>query len=102
MVPRSELSSQPRPVVILTALNTEYRAVREHLISICASRHAGTVFEEGRVTGSPPAVILALTGEGNNGAAVLAERANSLFSPRALLFVGAVRRRHAATGGRSR
>ena len=64
------MSSQPRSVVILTGLNTEYRAVREHLTSICASRHAGTVFEEGRLTGSPTPVVLAVTGEGNNGAAV--------------------------------
>jgi adenosylhomocysteine nucleosidase len=76
-------------VVVLTALNAEYRAVRAHLEGIQVSQHAaGTIFEEGTLTGSPNPVVLAVAGEGNQGAAILAERANSSYSPQALLFVG--------------
>ena len=83
------MNSLLQPVVVLTALNVEYRAVRQHLTVIRTSRHAaGTVFTEGHLTGSPVPVVLAVAGEGNQGAAILAERASSLYSPRALLLVG--------------
>jgi nucleoside phosphorylase len=76
------------PVLVLTALDLEYQAVRAHLTGLQHCSHpAGTLFEMGRLpTGG--ALTIAATGEGNPGAAVLAERAISMFSPRALLFVG--------------
>jgi adenosylhomocysteine nucleosidase len=76
-------------VVILTALNLEYEAVRDQLIDLRVRRHpAGTRFEVGRIDQSDCQVALGLVGKGNHPAAVLAERAMAEFSPAAVLFVG--------------
>lgn len=76
-------------VVILTALNLEYRAVYERLGSPQAHRHArGTRFDIGTLPGGRGRVVLGLTGKGNQSSAVLAERAIQEFSPTALFFVG--------------
>ncbi|WP_370971979.1 purine phosphorylase [Amycolatopsis sp. cg9] len=76
-------------VVILTALDVEYEAVRTHLGSLREVMHEkGTLFE----VGSPPegtgSIALAITGQGNPAAGILAERAIGMFAPEALLFVG--------------
>ncbi|WP_016698684.1 MULTISPECIES: 5'-methylthioadenosine/S-adenosylhomocysteine nucleosidase [Actinoalloteichus] len=77
------------PVVILTAFDLEYQAVRDQLVGLHVHRHErGTRFELGRVRGTRCPVALAMTGKGNNATAVLAERALQHFSPLALLFVG--------------
>lgn len=76
-------------VVILTALNLEYDAVRERLTGLTMRRHpAGTRFEVGRIGERGCRVALGLVGKGNHSAAVLAERATAEFSPVALVFVG--------------
>ncbi|MFF9274890.1 5'-methylthioadenosine/S-adenosylhomocysteine nucleosidase family protein [Streptomyces griseosporeus] len=76
-------------VVILTALNLEYQAVRRKLIGLQMHRHdRGTLFEVGTVRGTSCRVALGLTNKGNHSAAVIAERAIQEFSPVALLFVG--------------
>lgn len=76
-------------VVILTALNLEYEAVRRGLASPQVHRHQrGTRFEVGTVPGTSCRVALGLTNKGNHPAAVLAERAIQEFSPVAVLFVG--------------
>ncbi|MGN9918758.1 5'-methylthioadenosine/S-adenosylhomocysteine nucleosidase family protein [Micromonospora palomenae] len=76
-------------VVILTALNLEYEAVREKLTDLRVHRHpAGTRFEVGRLGRSGCRVALGLVGKGNHPAAVLAERAIAEFTPAAVLFVG--------------
>ncbi|MBL0885718.1 5'-methylthioadenosine/S-adenosylhomocysteine nucleosidase family protein [Myceligenerans indicum] len=76
-------------VVVLTALNLEYAAVREHLVDVDLRRHdAGTRFEIGRVPSSRCQIVLGLTGVGNQPAAVLAERAIQSFEPAAVLFTG--------------
>lgn len=83
------MNKRPHPVLVLTALNVEYRAVRQHLTRTRPSRHpAGTIFAEGYLARCPIPVVLAVTGEGNQTAAVLTERASSCYSPRALLYVG--------------
>ena len=75
-------------VVVLTALNLEYGAVRERLLAPETYRHPrGTLFEIGALPGGGR-VALGLTGKGNQSSAVLAERAIHEFSPVALLFVG--------------
>jgi nucleoside phosphorylase len=76
-------------VVVLTALETEYTAVRD-LIEAPAVRHhaSGTQFAVGRVPGCDGQVALVLAGPGNQPAAVLAERAIAEFRPRALFFSG--------------
>lgn len=76
-------------VVVLTALNLEYDAVRDRLVSPEPYKHSrGTRFEIGALPGGRGRVVLGLTGKGNQSSAVLAERAIHEFSPAALLFVG--------------
>lgn len=76
-------------VVLLTALDLEYQAVRRHLDGPRVRSHpAGTVFEVGHLRDVAGTVALAVTGEGNVSAAVLAERAIAMFQPQALLCVG--------------
>ncbi|MFC5833634.1 purine phosphorylase [Nonomuraea insulae] len=76
-------------IVILTALDLEYQAVRRHLTDLRVHRHtAGTRFELGCIAGDGHRVALGLVGKGNHPSAVIAERAIAEFSPSALLFVG--------------
>jgi nucleoside phosphorylase len=76
-------------VVILTALNLEYEAVREKLVDTRVHRHSkGTRFEIGTIRGTKCRVALGLTDKGNHRAGVLAERAIQEFSPAVVLFVG--------------
>ncbi len=76
-------------IVLLTALDLEYQAVRRYLEDTRTRLHpAGTLFEVGKLPGAAGTVALAITGEGNIGAAVLTERAIAMFRPRALLFAG--------------
>ncbi|MCP3784922.1 5'-methylthioadenosine/S-adenosylhomocysteine nucleosidase [Micromonospora sp. A3M-1-15] len=83
------MSANSGLVVILTALNLEYKAVRDQLTDLRVRRHpAGTRFEVGRIDQSDCRVALGLVGKGNHPAAVLAERAMAEFSPAAVLFVG--------------
>jgi nucleoside phosphorylase len=86
---RSWLGDLSGRVVILTALEVEYAAVRTHLRGLRPVFHpSGTIFEVGAVAGSSQRVVLAVTGEGNQNSAVLTERAAALFNPAYLLFVG--------------
>ncbi|MET7904967.1 hypothetical protein ABZS86_27295 [Streptomyces sp. NPDC005355] len=78
-------------VVVLTALEVEYRAVRAHLEDprpVQAER--GALFEVGTFRDGPLQRLVAIhmTGPGNPGAAASVERAAALFEPRAVLFVG--------------
>ncbi|WP_050993729.1 5'-methylthioadenosine/S-adenosylhomocysteine nucleosidase [Streptomyces violaceusniger] len=74
---------------MLTALDVEYEAVRAHLVDPRPQLHpSGTLFEVGRLDGTPWRVALAELGDGNQGAAVLTERAIAMFHPRAVAFVG--------------
>ncbi|MFK3979116.1 purine phosphorylase [Micromonospora sp. NPDC050397] len=83
------MSTNSGLVVILTALNLEYEAVRDQLTGLRTRRHpAGTRFEVGRLDQSDCRIALGLVGKGNHPAAVLAERAMAEFSPVAVLFVG--------------
>lgn len=76
-------------VVALTALNLEYEAVRRRLVDPQLQLHErGTRFEVGTLRGTSCQIALALTGKGNQPAAVLAERAIHEFEPTAVLFVG--------------
>ncbi len=76
-------------VVLLTALDLEYQAVRQYMGQTRIQSHpAGTLFESGHLRDVPGTVALAVTGEGNVSAAVLAERAIAMFQPKALLCVG--------------
>lgn len=75
-------------IVILTAMNLEYNAVRARLSGITTQQHPmGTLFEVGHLY-DRCRIALALTGKGNQSAAVLAERAAAQFAPAAIIFVG--------------
>ncbi|MBL1098765.1 phosphorylase family protein [Streptomyces coffeae] len=78
-------------VVVLTALEVEYRAVCAHLQELRPVRaERGALFEVGsfREGSVERRVATHMTGPGNPGAAAAVERAAALFAPRALLFVG--------------
>src|SRR5256885_15682433 len=78
-----------RRVVILTALDLEYSAVREQLDGFTAYQHpAGTLFEIAGRPCCPKSIAIGVTGIGIPGAAVLTERAINVFQPEALLFIG--------------
>lgn len=76
------------PVVLLSALDLEYAAVREHVVDLRTEVERGTRYETGRLPRTGTEVVLGVTGKGNNNSAVLTERAVRRFSPRAVLFVG--------------
>ncbi|MDT3396891.1 hypothetical protein RKE29_09575 [Streptomyces sp. B1866] len=86
-------------VVVLTALEVEYAAVRAHLARPRpVGEERGSLFEVGECGGAGgwrpddgpggPLVAIHMTGPGNPAAAVMAERAVALFAPRTVLFVG--------------
>ncbi|MFI7543497.1 purine phosphorylase [Actinoplanes sp. NPDC049599] len=76
------------PVVVLTALDVEYDAVRDLLADLRQPPPvSGTRFEIGAIGGGGE-VVLALTGQGNHASAVIAERAIREFRPLAVFFVG--------------
>lgn len=76
-------------VVVLTALDIEYDAVRALVRNPQEYRHpAGTLFERCELPGASGTVVLAETGQGNPTAALIAERAIAEFAPVAVLFVG--------------
>ncbi|MFF5670519.1 phosphorylase family protein [Streptomyces hygroscopicus] len=78
-------------VVVLTALEVEYRAVRAHLEEPRpAPAERGALFELGVFRDGPAerTIAIHMTGPGNPGAAASVERAAALFAPRAVLFVG--------------
>jgi adenosylhomocysteine nucleosidase len=78
-----------RTIVILTALNVEYKAVQARLSDTTVQTHPmGTRFEVGRLGDGGCRVALALVGKGNQAAAILTERAVALFAPAAVIFVG--------------
>jgi adenosylhomocysteine nucleosidase len=70
-------------VVRLTAIVLEYGAVRKHLHDVHLYTHpAVTIFEVGNIGGAACGVALAVIGEGNTGAAAIAERSITLFRRR--------------------
>ncbi|MET8765305.1 5'-methylthioadenosine/S-adenosylhomocysteine nucleosidase [Lentzea sp. NPDC004782] len=76
-------------VVVLTALETEYTAVRDLIEFPEVHRHpAGTHFAVGPIQAGAGRVALALVGAGNQSAAALTERAIAEFRPRAVFFAG--------------
>lgn len=78
-----------KTIVILTAMNLEYKAVQARLSGITVETHSkGTRFEVGHLGDSDIRVALALADRGNQPAAVITDRAVSRFSPVAVIFVG--------------
>ena len=76
-------------VVVLTALDFEYQAVRRHLTGLRTHVDAsGTRYETGETPGGRCRIALAQTGEGNPRAAAVASHAVPRFQPSALVLVG--------------
>jgi nucleoside phosphorylase len=85
------LSTSERKVVIMTALDLEYRAVRTFLDETYELCHpSGTVYECGAFTDAGPTwqVTLAQTGIGNAISAIETARALDAFQPDMAMFVG--------------
>ncbi|WP_290059643.1 phosphorylase family protein [Amycolatopsis solani] len=81
------MSPEPGTVVICTALDVEYRAVREHLPGPLTEREErGALYDVGAFGGWT--VALAQTGAGGTQAGVELERAIAAFRPEVVLFVG--------------
>jgi nucleoside phosphorylase len=78
--------------VILTAIRSEYLAVREHLVDLKEVKHPeGTIYEKGKFVGNDGdswTVSVVEIGAGNPGAALETERAIRFFNPSVVLFVG--------------
>lgn len=76
-------------LVVLTALDVEYRAVHAYLSDVEQRRDAtGTHFAIGRLEGTSCRIALVEIGQGNVQAAALTQLAITSFQPRALFFVG--------------
>ena len=76
-------------IVVLTALDLEYAAVRAHLTGLGTYDDVnGTHYETGELRDGRCRLALAQAGPGNLAAATLATRAVTRFRPKALVFVG--------------
>lgn len=75
-----------RSAIIMTAIAKEATAVREHLTDTVGVTVSGTEFVIG--TFESWRVATTITGEGNDAAAVVTERAIAHFKPEAAFFVG--------------
>ncbi len=87
----SSLDSNMLSVVILTAIPTEYRAVRNHLKDLEEEEHPdGTIYEIGKFSSGSGSLRVAIAEieAGNVDAAVETKRAIDYFKPEVLLFVG--------------
>src|SRR5258708_13850609 len=82
-----------RKAVILTVLDLEYNAVREHLANLKEETYLGTIYEKSTFTGIPGTetweiIIVQIGSMGNSSAAQEGERALSYFKPEILFLVG--------------
>lgn len=77
-------------VVILTAIEVEFMAVREHLDGIREEEYHGSIYERGNFSANRRTwdVLIGQIGAGNSASAVAVERAVRYFDPEVILFVG--------------
>jgi len=82
--------TRKRPVVVvLTALQVEYEAVRRHMRDVREEgTPQGTLVDVGRIPGLDWDVVLAETGPANTRAALVAQSTAEHFDAEALFFVG--------------
>jgi nucleoside phosphorylase len=76
--------------IILTALESEYMAVRAHLNNLREEIYKGTIYERGNFSASQWQwdVGVVQIGSGNTSAGIEAERAITYFNPQVTFFVG--------------
>ena len=87
---RGTSSREPR-VVVFTALEVEYQAIREYLTGpLRQQAERGTLYEVGALPGARGSwrVAVTQTGPGSTPAGVQLERAVSVFEPEIVLFLG--------------
>lgn len=83
------MASNKKKVLILTAIEVEYKTVKSFLNDYKPEKHPATGTMYGRATyGDSWDVLLVETEAGNNNAAIEAERAITHFNPEYVLFVG--------------
>ena len=77
-------------VVLLTAIEVEYMAVRNHLAGVHEETYLGTVYERGSFATEKWLweVGIGQIGAGNSASAAAVERAITYFHPEIILFVG--------------
>ncbi|HET9999379.1 MAG TPA: toll/interleukin-1 receptor domain-containing protein [Ktedonobacteraceae bacterium] len=76
--------------VILTAIEVEFMAVREHLSDIHEEVYHGSIYDRGNFSanGRTWDVLIGQVGAGNSASAAAVERAIAYFAPEVILFVG--------------
>ncbi|MGH2496956.1 MAG: toll/interleukin-1 receptor domain-containing protein [Ktedonobacteraceae bacterium] len=76
--------------VILTAIELEFMAVREHLDAIHEEEYHGSIYDRGNFAAHGRAwdVLIGQVGAGNAASAAAVERAVTYFDPKVILFVG--------------
>ncbi|GAA3636162.1 hypothetical protein GCM10022223_63260 [Kineosporia mesophila] len=77
-----------RPILFLTAIDVERRAVLEHLTDRRDVTDRGTRFVQGLTRRGRRRALLAQTGPGNTGASATAQLAIARFSPDLIIFSG--------------
>ena len=88
---QAETVATPRRAVILTAIRTEYDAVKRHLRDLDEQTHRGSVYDWGYFDAYRDVtwhVHLVEIGQGNDAAAMEAERVIGYVNPSIALFVG--------------
>ncbi|MGH3877360.1 MAG: hypothetical protein ACRDSK_10040 [Actinophytocola sp.] len=85
----NDIDTFDRTLVVLTALDVEYAAVRAYLTGVREyTTENATRYDVGTLPGSRTRIALGLTGKGNLVAAALTEHSIRVFRPVAVLFVG--------------
>lgn len=88
---QNDVDEQLPTVVILTAIDEEYTAVRNHLSEIKPEKREGTIYETGIFSHNGESVanvVIRECGDRNVNASQETERAVSNFKPDCILFVG--------------
>jgi nucleoside phosphorylase len=74
--------------VVLTAIDVEQRAIRDHLNDVVITERGGTLYQWGRLPDTPARVVVTQLGVGNISAAVLTERTIAALRPTTVIFAG--------------
>jgi adenosylhomocysteine nucleosidase len=77
-----------RPILFLTAIDVERRAVLEHLTDRHDVTERGTRFLQARTVAGRHRAVLAQTGQGNAGSTLTAQQAIARFQPGVVVFSG--------------
>jgi nucleoside phosphorylase len=82
------MTVEPSDVLVVTALQLERRAVRDHLQNVRVDNVKGLAADVGGFDGNGPRIAVIETGAGNVDAAVLTARAEDAFRPAIVVMLG--------------